>query len=386
MANTLKFGNGEWYGKKDTILAYNDLNSNYKPLPFNFSRASKATVVNKDGLIEEVGSGQPRIDYKDDSEGALLLEPSRTNFLTYSEDFSNNSYTKTNVTVTSGFLAPNGSTNATKLVSSAVNGQLLFGGGSGNTNTKSVSVFAKANTSTSKFKIIEQYYSGHQTLFDLNLGVVEFNNSVGSKIEDYGNGWYKCTHIQSYTSGQTNATFAFRTNTPESLFIWGAQLEVGSYATSYIPTQGSTVTRLVDDMPNHLNINPLNIGNSYTLFLNADLNKVVNNKVFCEIENSASNDVFSIRINNGGKVRVYNALDSAYPTSSLESNTNKWAIRIDGNSYKIFGANSSRSGTLATARNIGEIKFYGIFADLKINNFNIYNTALSDTECQALVN
>ena len=386
MANTLKFGNGEWYGKKDTILAYNDENSNYKPLPFDFSRASKATVINKDGLIEEVGSGQPRIDYKDDSEGALLLEPSRTNFLTYSEDFSNNSYTKTNVTVTSGFLAPNGSTNATKLVSSAVNGQLLFGGGSGNTNTKSVSVFAKANTSTSKFKIIEQYYSGHQTLFDLNLGVVEFNNSVGSKIEDYGNGWYKCTHIQSYTSGQTNATFAFRTNTPESLFIWGAQLEVGSYATSYIPTQGSTVTRLVDDMPNHLNINPLNIGNSYTLFLNADLNKVVNNKVFCEIENSASNDVFSIRINNGGKVRVYNALDSAYPTSSLESNTNKWAIRIDGNSYKIFGANSSRSGTLATARNIGEIKFYGIFADLKINNFNIYNTALSDTECQALVN
>ena len=81
MANTLKFGNGEWYGKKDTILAYNDENSNYKPLPFDFSRASSATVVNKDGLIETVGSGQPRIDYKDDSEGALLLEPSRTNLL-----------------------------------------------------------------------------------------------------------------------------------------------------------------------------------------------------------------------------------------------------------------------------------------------------------------
>jgi hypothetical protein len=64
MANTLKFGNGEWYGKKDTILAYNDLNSNYKPLPFNFSRASKCyKLVNKDGLIETVGNGQPRIDY-----------------------------------------------------------------------------------------------------------------------------------------------------------------------------------------------------------------------------------------------------------------------------------------------------------------------------------
>ena len=82
MANTLKFGNGEWYGKKDTILAYNDETSNYKPLPFNFSRASSATVVNKDGLIETVGSGEPRIDYKDDSKGALLLEPQRTNLIT----------------------------------------------------------------------------------------------------------------------------------------------------------------------------------------------------------------------------------------------------------------------------------------------------------------
>ena len=39
--NTLKFGNGEWYGKEGTILAYNDENYNYKPLPFNFERDSK---------------------------------------------------------------------------------------------------------------------------------------------------------------------------------------------------------------------------------------------------------------------------------------------------------------------------------------------------------
>ena len=54
----------------------------YKPLPFNFRRASSATVVNKDGLIETVGSGEPRIDYKDDSKGALLLEPQRSNLVT----------------------------------------------------------------------------------------------------------------------------------------------------------------------------------------------------------------------------------------------------------------------------------------------------------------
>ena len=76
MSNTLKLGNGKWATGKDT-LAYNDFrtNTNYKPLAFSFSRDSSATVVNKDGLIETVGSGEPRIDFKDNTKGALLLEP-----------------------------------------------------------------------------------------------------------------------------------------------------------------------------------------------------------------------------------------------------------------------------------------------------------------------
>ena len=48
---------------------------------------TSATRVNKDGLIETVGSGEPRIDYKDDSKGALLLEPSRSNSLVQSNQF-----------------------------------------------------------------------------------------------------------------------------------------------------------------------------------------------------------------------------------------------------------------------------------------------------------
>jgi hypothetical protein len=242
---------------------------------------------------------------------------------------------------------------------------------------------------------LSRFSGGQFAIFNLDTKSIVSQSTEDASIKDVGNGWFRISITQTVLS--SDSTNIWKINLTdgsvystgvigEYAYIWGAQLEEGSYPTSYIPTSGSTVTRAADDMPNYLNINPLNIGNSYTLFLDADLNKVVDNKVFCEIENSASNNVFSIRINNGGKVRVYNVLDSAYPTSSLESNTNKWAIRIDGNSYKIFGANSSRSGTLATARNIGEIKFYGIFAELKINNFNIYNTALSDTECQALVN
>ena len=115
MANTLKFGNGEWYGKKDTILAYNDENDNYKPLLFDFSRNSSATVINKDGLIETVSSGQPRIDYKDDAKGALLLEPQRSNLLVQSNQFDT-TWTTTNASISNNQSGIYNTTDAWKLI------------------------------------------------------------------------------------------------------------------------------------------------------------------------------------------------------------------------------------------------------------------------------
>ena len=86
MANTLNLGNGEWARKTGQVLAYNSENDNYKPLPFTFDRASSATRVNKDGLIETVGINEPRIDFLNNSKGHLLLEPERRNIAPYSED------------------------------------------------------------------------------------------------------------------------------------------------------------------------------------------------------------------------------------------------------------------------------------------------------------
>ena len=99
MANTIKFGNENWATKKDSILAYNDENANFKPLPFVTSRASTATRVNKAGLLETVASGVPRVDYLDNSKGSYLLEPASTNLITQSEAFDNSYWTKSNASI-----------------------------------------------------------------------------------------------------------------------------------------------------------------------------------------------------------------------------------------------------------------------------------------------
>ena len=260
MANTLKFGNGEWYGKKDTILAYNDENSNYKPLPFNFSRASNATVVNKAGLIETVGSGQPRIDYKDDSEGALKLEPSRTNLVPYSEDFSNGNWAKYGTTVTSGFTSPDGTTNAFKVLPNASGTNsydvAVFDAISGlATSVKTNSFFVKPNGQRWLY-LVPPSGGGNIVFFDLQNGVVgtEIGVSKG-KIEIYSDGWYRLSLTEDANVGYSYFGIGFcdgddsftYTQSSNSIFLYGAQLEQGSYPTSYIPTQGSAVTRLADN-------------------------------------------------------------------------------------------------------------------------------------------
>jgi len=238
MANTLKFGNGEWYGKKDTILAYNDENSNYKPLPFDFSRASSATVINKDGLIETVGSGQPRIDYKDDSKGALLLEPSRTNLITDSQTFTGSPSQVNRESNSTDIKDPFGTNTAFKFT-------VLTSGADANTRiTNSISV---TNFSVS---IYVNGLAGQK--FELFLARDSYSQ-IFSTQEVLSGGWQRIELNGTFSTASTTVVigleFGFTSNDSvagQEYYLTGLQIEEGSYATSYIPTQGSAVTRLAD--------------------------------------------------------------------------------------------------------------------------------------------
>ena len=253
MANTLNFGNGKWGAKKDSILAYNDENANFKPLPFTTSRASTATRINKAGLIEKVENGIPRVDYLGNTKGALLLEPQRTNLLTYSNDFAGSGYNKNSfVALANQGISPEGLNNAS-LIYQTANGDRDFYVDTPNREDV-FSVYAKS--SGKDFFVIFSKAGTNPAWYNLangTLGTVPTGTTA--TITPAGNGWYRLTYYrnvagvyQFFKPIDSNGSAVGTASGTDGALIYGAQLESGKYSTSYIPNNGESagVTRLKD--------------------------------------------------------------------------------------------------------------------------------------------
>ena len=380
MANTLKFGNGEWYGKKDTILAYNDENNNYKPLLFDFSRASSATRVNKDGLIETVGGGQARIDFKDDSKGSLLLEPSRSNLITYSENFSNSYWLKINNATVSAekVISPDGTLNAS---------QIIFDGTVDGRIEKDISGLTQGADYT--VSVYARVSSGTQVV---NFGSVsDFEYTLTTE-------WQRLTSTQA--ENDTVGYPRLKCNDASTIEIYGFQLEQGSYPTSYIPTQGSAVTRLADTCDNGANEQVINSTEGVLYF---EGSAIANDGTFKRISVGTSDNLFAnsiqLRYNTADnsityQFRVGNVYQADITTTINSTNINKIACVWKTNRFEIWinGIKKAEdtSGSVPPSNTFNSLFFgktsIGLAEAFKGNtkDLRVYNTALTDQELQAL--
>lgn len=228
------------------------------------TRASTATFVGSNGLIQSAGNNVARFDYNPATLApiGLMLETQRTNLLTGSADFTATYWpTATNVVVTAdNAVSPDGGTNADRLADNTTAGvaHSLSRAFTFTAAAHTFSIYAKRSTHRWFRLLLSDGTNNFYANFDLENGVVGNKQALAtSSITNAGNGWYRCT-ITATTLAAAGTVQAVMlasndtvvpstyTGTGTILWLWGAQLEAATTVSSYIPTTTAQATRSAD--------------------------------------------------------------------------------------------------------------------------------------------
>jgi hypothetical protein len=224
-----------------------------------YTPTTTTAITNYIPTLQTAAINAARLDYDPVTREpkGLLIEESRSNLFTYSDDLNNAAWTKLNATITSNtIIAPDGTLTGDTLTTSGAAVTQRVGQSPTATGSLSCSVYAKAGSA--QFIQIYQNTDGNVFAnFDLVNGVVGTKgSSATSTITAVGNGWYRCSISATLAASNlwnisivpsASATYAqLFTATVATLYLWGAQLEAGAFPTSYIPTVASQVTRSAD--------------------------------------------------------------------------------------------------------------------------------------------
>ena len=367
---------------------------------FSTNNTFTATISNIS--VVEVQGDRPRLSY-DITNGVvedkphLLLEPSSTNLVTFSEDFSQTDWIKTGASINiNQIISPNGSLSADELAEGSGNGTHYVYDGAGTIgNVETLSVFAKKNTRS----FIALQGGNSSCYYGLEDGTVSNETNSTGKIEDFGNDWFRCSMTFTRASNTNNYIYVaisqgqafYQGDGSSSVYIWGAQLEQQSYATSYIPTAGTTITRAAETCNNS---KPSVNSTEGVLFVDyASLSNSGNYRMITLSDGTTSNRIFIAFRQNTGYIYYFvivgGSTSASYITSTTSLNFSKVALKWKANDFAFYvngtlvhtdtSGSTFSAGTLTTLQfNEGDgaaFEFYG-----KIKGLAVYNEALTDAQ------
>ena len=276
----------------------------------------EATRVNKDGLIEMVSADVPRLNYDptNPQDPHLLLEPTRTNFNTNSENFSSGySTVGSPVSEENNLTSPNGGKNASRqTIATTGNGYYKLPTTVTSGTDYTVSAFFKYISGSGevvRFGAAGVNFGGdQQNRINIKTGAVEFTNTGNTVIvEQYPNDWYRISCTKDAISSGIGG-FIMYTHQDDMVFgWWGVQFESGSYPSSYIPTTVA-VTRTVDTC-NIANYANLPTDYPLTVYWKGQVKEFNGfNCAFSIYKDGASGDFLTVSFNTASQILVRRAI------------------------------------------------------------------------------
>ena len=360
----------------------------------------------------------PRLDYSGGSCPSLLLEPQRTNIIDQSEYIA--SWLNVNITQESNYAtSPDGVQNATRVVMDSATGEhSVYESVSVTSGTQyTQSIFLKQGDGSANWRYFQFRfrYGGFGGLYgvvvDLQEGTIGYDTGLDDfGIEDYGNGWYRVwiTATATTTSSSAGPVVAFNEladaydvsivgDTNADVLIYGAQAEAGSYPTSYIPTYGTTVTRLADAC-SKTGISSLIGSDAGTIYLEAaalanDLSErrfalsdgttsnvarigftSVSNRILAVLYNGSNQCVLTY---NGGDITAMNKIAFTWAT-------NDFALFVNGVKRASDVSGSTFAPNTLNALHFNEGDGSGNEIEGKFDQVILFTSRLSDTELENL--
>ena len=334
-----------------------------------------------------ITSNVPRIDYTGGGCGKLLLEPQRTNLFDYSEDFSQWAANAGGISsIEPNYaISPEGVENAYKVNFviqgdsdlALVDGHSVTGGA-----TYAYSIYIKGEGSDiGKDIVVKSKRSSGDS-----AGTTTTQTLTGE--------WVRVDFITTYAANNTAANFYISSNDATSCLIYGAQAEAGSYATSYIPTTSTAVTR-VADIASKSGISSLIGQTEGTLFVEFTPTSDLNADVISLVATTALDNAVSIGCGSG---LIYGVVytDPNYRFSpaiaqTIPNNTFKVALCYKNNDFTFFingvkvasGANSYSPSSPLTRINFNQALFFGNQV-IDYKSVLVFPAKLSDADAIAL--